>query len=569
MAKRILVIGAVALGPKAASRCKRLMPDAEVTLIDQSSRISYGGCGIPYFISDEVKSVAELQSTPYGAVRNEQFFEVHKDIRVLTNCRATRIDKKEKTVVVQNLMDGSSKTLAYDSLVLALGSSPNRPRIPGIELQGISPATNLDEAEYIKSSLHDKNNSHVVVVGGGFIGLELAVAIGETWGIPTSVIEIAPQVLPNFLSSGFARMAQHDLASENITVYTDEKVVRFEGENGRVSKVVTDKREIPAELVILSAGVHPNTDIAKEAGLAVTEKGLLVVDEHMRTSDPDIYAGGDCVTIPNQVTGKPGWYPLGSMANRQGRVIGTNISGGNERFPGAVGAWGVKLCSLNAAGAGLTLESALREGFDAISVQIVQADRAHFFPTKTPMSMELVVDRQTRRVLGVQGISTEGDALAARINPVAALLSRNAEVSDISNLEVLYSPPFASAMDIVNTLGNAADNVLSGSYKPMTLEEFDAAWANREKEDFYLLDTRPKAAGAAFEKKFPGLWHNIPQDEVTKRLAEIPADKPVIITCNSGLRAYEAQLVLTNAGRTNTKAVFGGVTASARFGTKF
>ena len=257
------------------------------------------------------------------------------------------------------------------------------------------------------------------------------------------------------------------------------------------------------------------------------------------------------------------------MANRQGRVIGTNIFGGNARFNGAVGAWGVKLCALNAAGAGLTLDVALREGFDAISVQVVQADRAHFFPSKAPMSMELVVDRKTRRVLGVQGVSPAGDALAARVNPVAALLSHKVDVEEISNLEVLYSPPFASAMDIINTLGNAADNVLSGSYKPMTLEEFDAAWANREKEDFYLLDARPKTMGAAFAEKFPGRWNNIPQDEVTARLAEIPADKPIIITCNTGLRAYETQLVLTHAGRTNTKAVFGGVTASARYGTKF
>lgn len=569
MVKRIIVIGAVALGPKAASRCKRLMPDAEVTLIDQSDRISYGGCGIPYFISDEVKNIAELQATPYGAVRNAEFFESHKDIHVLTRCRATRIDRKEKTVTVQNLADGSSSTLSYDALVLALGSSPNRPPIPGIELQGISAATNLDEAEYIKNSLVGKGVSRAVVVGGGFIGLELAVAIGEAWKIPTSVIEIAQQILPNFLSPSFARMAQQDLSSQGVSVYTDEKVLRFEGENGRVAKVVTNKREIPAELVIMSAGIHPNTDIARMAGLDVTEKGLLVVDNHMRTSDPDIYAGGDCVTILNEVTGKPGWYPLGSMANRQGRVIGSNISGGDACFDGAVGAWGVKLCALNAAGAGLTLETALREGFDAISVQIVQADRAHFFPSKAPMSMELVVDRKTRRVLGVQGISSAGDALAARINPVAALLSHKVEVEEISNLEVLYSPPFASAMDIINTLGNIADNVLSGRYKPMTLEEFDAAWASREKRDFYLLDARPKAMGAAFAEKFQELWHNIPQDEIAARLEEIPTDKPVIITCNSGLRAYEAQLVLTHAGVTNTKAVFGGVSASTSYGTKF
>ena len=567
MAKRVIVIGAVALGPKAASRCKRLMPDAEVTLIDQSSRISYGGCGIPYFISDEVKKVTELQATPYGTVRNEQFFETHKNIKVITNCRATQINREAKTVTVQQLTDGSSVTLPYDSLVLALGSSPNKPLLPGIELQGISTATTLDEAEYIKSTLTEKSVSHTVVVGGGFIGLELAVAIGEKWKIPTSIVEIAPQILPNFLSSSFARMAQHDMRSQNITVYTDEKVLRFEGADGRVSKVVTNKREILAELVVMSAGVHPNTDIAKDAGLAVSEKGLLVVDEYLCTSDPNIYAGGDCVTITNQITQKPGWYPLGSMANRQGRIIGTNIAGGKTRFNGAVGAWGVKLCLLNAAGAGLTLDVALHEGFDAVSVQILQADKAHFYPAKTPMSLELVVDKKDRRVLGIQGISPAGDALTARINPVAALLSHKVDVDEISNLEVLYSPPFASAMDIVNALGNVADNILSGRYKPMTLEAFDSAWMNREKEDFYLLDTRSRDMGAAFAEKFPHDWHNIPQDEIEARLEEIPADKPVIITCSSGLRAYEAQLVLTHAGRDNTKAVLGGLTASARFGT--
>ena len=569
MAKRVLIIGAVALGPKAASRCKRLMPEAEVTLIDQSSRISYGGCGIPYFISDEVKNVTELQATPYGAVRDAQFFESHKNIKVLSNCRATRINRNEKNVTVQQLTDGSSAILAYDSLVLALGSSPNRPQIPGLDLEGISTATNLDEAEYIKKALAGQGVSRAVVVGGGFIGLELAVAIGEKWKIPTSIVEIAPQILPNFLSFSLARMAQNDLNSRNITVHTGEKVLRFEGRDGRVAKVVTDKREIAADLVIMSAGVHPNTDIAKEAGLTVSEKGLLVVDEHLRTSDPDIYAGGDCVTIPNQITQKPGWYPLGSLANRQGRVIGTNLAGGNARFDGAVGAWGVKLCALNAAGAGLTLEAALREGFDAISVQVLQTAHAHFFPENAPMSMELVLDKKTGRVLGIQGISSAGDALAARINPVAALLPHKVGLEEISNLEVLYSPPFASAMDIVNTLGNVADNVLSGLYQPMTLEEFDAAWANRKNEIFYLLDARPRNWGAALAEKYPEDWHNIPQDEVAQRLTEIPADRPIIITCKSGLRAYEAQLVLRQAGRENTKAVFGGVSASTLFGTKF
>lgn len=566
MSLRVVVIGAVALGPKAASRCKRLMPGAEVTLIDQASRISYGGCGIPYFVSGEVNRVEELQTTPYGTVRDANFFETHKGITVRTQTRATAIDCAAKTVTVEDLRTGGVSVLPYDKLVLAMGSSPNRPPIPGIELAGISPATNLDEAEAVRGAVAAGGVNNAVVVGGGFIGLEMAVALGDMWGIPTSVVELTDHVLPNFLSPTLARMAAKDLADNGVRVYAAEKVVRFEGKGGHVSAVVTDKRELPADLVVLSAGVRPNTEITRAAGLELTGSGLIVVDEHMRTSAPDIFAGGDCVSVLNQVTGKPGWYPLGSMANRQGRVIGTNVAGGDAVFPGAVGAWGVKLFAQNAAGAGLTIESARREGYDAVNVHVEQIDRAHFYPDKHLMVLELVVEKSTRRVLGIQGMSSGGDALAARINAVAPLLSRGADTADVSNLEVLYSPPFAAAMDIVNVAGNVAENILEERLMPMSQEEFETLWAARSQDEIFFIDTRAGRESEPLMEKYPGHWHGIPQDEVEARLAEIPPDKPVVLICNTGLRSYEAQLVLRAAGRGDVRSVLGGMASARRLG---
>ena len=566
MSMRVVVLGAVALGPKAARRFKRLMPEATVTLIDQSSRISYGGCGIPYYISGEVNRVEELQTTPYGTIRDALFFKSHKGVTALTRTRATAIDRSAKTVTIEDLSNGAVSTLAYDKLVLALGSSPNRPPIPGIELGGIGPATNLDEAEAIKNAVSGGGVDRAVVVGGGFIGLELAVALGDMWGIPTSVVEIADHILPGFLSPTLARMAAKDLTDNGIEVFAQEKVLRFEGEDGNVTKVITDKRELPANLVIMAAGIRPNTELAKAAGLTLTERGLIVVDEHLRTSDPDIYAGGDCASIVNLVTGKPGWYPLGSMANRQGRVIGTNLAGGNAVFPGAVGAWGVKLFGQSAAGAGLSIESALREGFDAINVHVEQIDRAHFYPDRNLMALEMVVEKATSRVLGIQGMNANGDALAARINAVAPLLSRGITVADVSNLEVLYSPPFAAAMDIVNVVGNVAENILAGRLVPISQEEFEKLWENRDEDEVCFIDARVARDAAPFVLKHPQYWHSIPQDEISERLDEVPKDKPIILICNTGLRSFEAQLDLRANGVTNTRSVLGGVSSAKRLG---
>jgi rhodanese-related sulfurtransferase len=287
---------------------------------------------------------------------------------------------------------------------------------------------------------------------------------------------------------------------------------------------------------------------------------MIIVDEQMRSSDPNIYSGGDCTVVRNLVTGGHGWFPLGSMSNRQGRIIGTNLAGGTARFPGAVGSWAIKLFEQNAAGAGLTLEAALREGYDAVSVHAEQVNRAHYYPGRAMMALELVVDRPSRRVLGIQGLSADGDGLLARVNPVAVLLGRGCTVDDVCTLEVAYSPPFSAAMDVVNVAGNVADNLLAGRLKAMTLLEFKKLWEKGEaQDDFYILDTRISQGAKPFMERFPDFWHNIPTEEVRQRINEVPRDKPIVLICNTGLRSYDVQLILDELGVRDTRSVSGGI----------
>ncbi len=566
MSKKVLVIGGVALGPKAACRCKRLDPTAEVTLIDENVFISYGGCGIPFYLSGEINNIDDLRSTPYHTLRDATFFKELKGVNVRTQTRALSIDKEAKTVLVQDVVSGKEESLAYDTLVMATGASPRTLPVPGADLGNVFAVTRLEAAEAIRKGCEKGEISQAVVIGGGFIGLECAVSLTEMWGVETSMVEMAPTLLPQALSPTLALMAEKDCRDNQVDVYTGEQVIRLEGENGKVCRVVTDKRTLEAQVVIVAAGFVPNGQLAKDAGLAVTSFGAVEVNEKMQTSDPNIYAGGDCVSVRNLITDKMGYIPLGSMANRQGRVIGTNAAGGDAVFKGYVGSWGVKLFGLSFCGAGLTVEQAQKEGFDAISVSVEQLDRAHFYPEKHMMSLELVVDKATRRVLGVQGACSAADALKARVDAVAvALQVAKPTVDDISNLEILYTPPMASAMDVVNVVANVADNILADRVAPLTPQDFVQLWENRAENNIFFMDARPKAASAAIQEKHED-WHSIPLEEVQSRLQEIPKDRPVVLICNTGLRAYDAALMLKKDGHGTVRNSMGGMQAQTKQG---
>lgn len=547
MSLKIVVIGGVALGPKAACRIKRVAPDAEVTLVDASKLISYGGCGIPYYVSGDVSDHQQLQETSFHMVRDEQFFQDCKDFKVMTETRALSIDRKAKTVLVQ-AKDGTQTTLPYDKLVLGMGSTPRKLPIPGRELGNVFTVATLGEAIRIKEQVASGSVGSAVIVGGGFIGLEMAESFADMWGIETTVIEVADQIMPGFMSKAMATIAEKHLAENDVTVHTSEMVQAIEGEDGKVRRVVTNKRTIDADLVILAVGVVPNDTLAREAGLSCSERGGIIVSKTMQTSDPDVYAGGDCVVIENIVTGKIGYYPLGSLANSQGRIIGTNVAGGRETFDGVVGTYIIKLFDFAFSGTGLSLPVALREGFDAFSTHVIMSDHSHFYPKRDMVSLEIVVERRSGRVLGLQGACHNGDSLKGRIDTMAAILKFRPTLRDVSSLEMAYAPPFGSAMDVLNAAANTAENILVGRNVPLQPVDFAKLWENRVSENLLCIDTREWGNAEPFVNKYPQFWKNIPQGQLRNRLDEIPRDKKIVLLCNTGGRSYESQVILRHAG---------------------
>lgn len=570
MSKRVLIIGGVAVGPKTASRLKRLDPSAEVTILDRHTYISFGGCGIPYYISGEVESLDALRSTPYGTLRTPEYFQERKGISVRNQTAALSINRSAKSVRIRDLRSGAEEDLPYDKLVIGTGSTPKIPPFAGRDLKGAYGVTTLENAGAVHEACASGQVKNAVIIGGSFIGLEMAVALADMWGINTSLVEFMPQLMPGVLSASLADMTAHDLRANKVEVFTSEKVLRLEGEDGAVRRVVTDKRTLEAELVIFATGFAPNADLAREASLEVDPvSGGILVNDFMQTSDPDIYAGGDCVAVPNLVTGKPFCLALGSLANRQGRVIGSNLAAEAPyaRFSGAVGTWAVKLFNLSFCGTGLTIDKARTAGFDAVSASLEQFDRAHFFPEKHMMTLEIVVDKASRRVLGMQGACAAGDALKARIDAVATMLQfGQPTVDDVANAEVAYAPPFSAALDVVNAVANAADNVLAGHMKPVSSKAFSQLWEKRAENDVYFLDARPAAAAKAVAASHPGEWHAVPLEEVDACLCDIPKDRPIAAVCNTGLRSYEVTLHLKRNGIDNVINAQGGMQSLIKAG---
>ncbi len=565
MSEHVVVIGAVALGPKAACRYKRLKPNAKVTMIDRSDLISYGGCGIPYYVGGEVSEAMQLRTTSFHMLRDEAFFESTKGVTAITRTEALDIDRKAKVVRTKNLETGEEGELKYDKLVMATGATPRRLHFPGEDLEGVHYVSNPHDAVQIREAVTKGEVSRAVIVGAGFIGLEMAEAFADMWDVDTTVLEISNQVMPRYLSPVLAKMAMRHMQEKGVTFCLGESIQRIEGD-GRVKRVITNLRTIETDVVVISVGVLPNDELARKAGLAVSTRGGIIVDETMRTSDPDIFAGGDCVEIRNQVSGRAFFLPMGSMANRQGRIIGTNLAGGHSRFQGAVGAFVAKIFERSIAGTGFSLQVARDMGFEADSVLLTQLDRAHFYPTKELMTLELVYERGTRRVLGIQGFASYGDAMVSRINAVSSILQYKPTVDDLSSLELAYAPPFSSAMDILNTLGSMADNALDGRNVGVGPEKFQELWEQRDSGKYHFLDCREEADARPYMESNPGVWHNVPQGHIYDKVAEIPGDKTVVLVCNTGARSYEAQIMLHEKGYRNVINLHGGMAALKQWG---
>lgn len=560
MGKKIVIIGGVAAGPKSACRVKRLLPDAEVTIIDQDNLISYGGCGIPYFISGDVSDEKELRNTSFHMTRDEAFFQNAKGVRVRTRTRALAIDRTEKNISIEDLASGAKDSVPYDNLVLATGSRPNILPIPGTDLENVFTISDLHKAIAIKEMIARGQVSKAVVIGGGAIGIEMAEAFADLWGVKTTILEFMPQLLPRLVDWSFARMVETHLRENGVVIYTNEAATAIEaGENGNACRVITPNRALNADIVVMAVGVSARSELARDAGLHVSPDGNIVVNDLLQTSDPNIYAAGDCIEVKNILTGKTGIAPMGSLANREGRIVGDNLAGIPTKYKGWIGSFVMKAFDRSIAATGITLDAALAEGFDAAAVTTAQSDRAHFFPTQAVIPLRLIFDKTSRKILGAQGFGPMGDAVLARIDAAAAVINMGGTIDNISQLEMAYAPPFATALDALNAAGNVADNYAAGRLRYVTIRDF-LVWMDNfsSQPEWVALDIRHPSEAEIFTNKYKEKWLAVPYIEIRQRFTELPSDKIMLIICDAGTRSSEVQIFLDSVGYTNNLVLGGG-----------
>lgn len=552
--RRIVIIGGVAAGTKAAAKARRLDQDAEITIVERGEHISYAGCGLPYYISGIVKERNDLMSTPIGVLRDPKFFKAVKDLTVLNFHEALSIDRANKEVTVKDLNRDQAYQIPYDKLIISTGSDPFVPPIPGRDLEGVHCLQKIEDAEDIRAELEQRKARDVVIIGGGLISIESTENLAEA-GCRVSVVEVMPQIL-GFLDQDMALLVQKHMEAKGIKVVTGEKVERIEGENGRVKAVVTENNNLPADFVIIAAGVRPNIKLAQEAGLEIGKTGAIAVDRRMGTSDPDIFAVGDCVENRCLVCQKNfySYTPLGSTANKHGRVAAINVCGGDEHFNGIVQTGILKVFEFNVGRTGLTEQQARDEEFDPVTVITAGPDKAHFYPTAKPIIIKLVGDRKSGRLLGAQIVGA--GEIDKRLNAVATALYYSARVEDISGFDLAYAPPFSPAMDNLIDAANSLRNKLEGKYQGMG--PFELKRLLDEGEDIFLLDVR--SPGEYEEVRIPGATL-IPLGALRQRLEEVPKDRVVVAFCKSSLRAYEASIILKYNGYGNIWVLDGGIAA--------
>jgi NADPH-dependent 2,4-dienoyl-CoA reductase/sulfur reductase-like enzyme/rhodanese-related sulfurtransferase len=550
MKSRIIVIGANAAGAKAASKAKRINPKADVTLIDRGKFISYGACGIPYYVSDTVADVKELMSTPVGVIRDPHFFQKVKGVTVKTATEVIRIDRQAKVVHLLETETARSYALDYDRLILATGSTPFIPDISNVNLANILTVKSIEDAVLLKNSAI--SGATACIVGGGLIGLETAEALQQK-GMRVTVIEMRKQLLPGVLDPEMAFLVEKQLRQQQVSVLTGCRVTGFSGKTA-VEKVHIGDQELPADLVVLAPGVTPNVRLGKAAGIALGVTGAIAVDLNLRTSDPDIFACGDCCETTHLVTGGKVHIPLGSTANKQGRVAGINAAGGEAVFTGVIGTSILRVFNINAGKTGLNEAEARAGGFDVETVLSPAPDKAHFFPGAKPIVLKLVAERPTGRLLGVQAVG-EG-AVDKRLDAAATAITFHATAEQLSQVDFAYAPPYSAAMDNLIVAADILKNKLAGHARGISPEQVKRKLD--EEDDFILLDVRSQAEHGEIGIEGAKL---IPLGMLREKLEELPRDKEIVTFCKISLRGYEAQKILDAAGFENTKFLDGGILA--------
>lgn len=549
-ANRIVVIGGTACGPKSAARARRCDPSARITLIEQGENLSSATCGLPYYVSGVIKKRADL------VTRKPDYFRDVMDLEVLVGTRAIAVNPGAHEVEVLDLNTLKRNIIGYDRLVLATGSTPAVPNFPGKDLKGIFTLTSVEDSAAIRRYLSRLKTKDVTIVGAGLIGIETAEALVEC-GFKVTVIEALNWLLPTLLDAEIAAYVQKNIGNKNLKFLFGQRVSGFEGNaDKKVRRVITSDGEIKTGMVLLSLGVRPNVNLAGDAGLTIGSTGGLEVNNLMQTSDPDIYAGGDCVENVNRITGRKMLAPMGSTANKHGRIIGTNVTGGHDTFPGVLGTAVAKVFGYNVARTGLSELQAKEAGYETEISLVPGEEHATYYPGSRGILVKLIAEKGSGRLLGGQ-IVGKGET-AKRADVLATALSFGAGIEDVANIDLAYAPPYNSAMDPLHHAANVIRNKQAGYARTLTSGELKKKLD--DKEDFVLLDVRSEEEWNK-DCFVTGQARLIPLSQLRQRLGELPKDKEIVLHCQISIRAYQALRILDGAGFKNVRFLDGSLSA--------
>ncbi|CEN84304.1 FAD-dependent pyridine nucleotide-disulfide oxidoreductase [[Clostridium] sordellii] len=541
---KVLVIGGVAAGTKTAAKLKRENRDLDVTLITKGENISYAGCGLPYYVGGVIENKSDL------IVNTPKSFSDLTQVEVKTGVEALSIDRDKKIVNAINLNNNEEVKFNYDKLVIATGADPVKPPIEGIDLEGVYYMRTPNDAIAVREVVETDNIKRAVVVGGGFIGLEVAENLHEM-GVKTTLVEAMDHIMPGF-DDEVCSYVEDELMENGIMVLTGERLISIEGDN-KVKKVRTDKRAMKADMIVMAVGIRANTNIASDCGLELETNKTIKVNEYMQTNDEDIYAVGDCVTVKNILSGKPTWSPMGSSANKEGRCVAKTISGEKTPFNGVLGTGIVKLLNLNAARTGLTEKDAKDSGYEVESVIVPIDDKAHYYPDSKMIIIKLIADKNSKRVLGAQ-IFGEGN-VDKQIDIVATAITFNAKISDLQNLDLAYAPPFSTAIHPLGHVANVLLNKIDGAVKIVRYNDFI-----ENQEDYKLADVNKTSQleGIPF----------IDLATLNGKLDGFDYDDKILLVCARGKRAYLAYNRMKHFGYKDIQILEGGLALNREINTE-
>ncbi len=533
----VVVIGGGAAGLKAAARIRRLNDEAKITVIEAGKYPSISRCGLPFYVGGLLQEPKNLLETTYGAVRDVDYFKKVKNIEVLTETKVVEIDRSKKLVRTEG------DEFSYDYLVIATGSKPVKPPIEGLqeEVEGITFLHSLEDAEKILDAW-DEDAEKALIIGAGLIGLECAEAL-HNLDMEVTVVELMNHIVPSILDEDVARIVESHI-KKKIKLMTSSRVEKILNDGERVTGAIVNGKELETDLVVVATGVRPNVDLAVKAGLEIGETGAIKVNDRMQTSDKSIYAGGDCVENVHLITGKPIYTPMGSVANKHGRVIGDNICGIDSRFPGVLGTVIFQIFGMNVGRTGLCE----RDVCNPVISRVAGADRFHFHPEHKPIRLKLIADGE--RIVGFQAAGF--GVIDKRLDVAVSAIQMKATVDDLANFDLAYAPPYSTAIDLIIASANMAKNKLLGLVESISPLEF--AEMLKSDESFTVIDVRTEKEFLA-RSVIDDRVKNIPLSELRERYEEIP-DKAILI-CQVGTRSYEAARFLMQKGK-SVKVVDGG-----------